>query len=202
MQSLIDHARSFPEKIADRQQDCVDLASGRRPQALFIACSGSRVMPSLITGAGPGDIFELRTAGHIVLRYRPQAACGVGGTLEFAAKALNGPDIVVCGHSHCGAIQGLMRSRSVQTIPLVQRWLAWARHRPGPESPWPTRALGEDPCEVARRHLLGQLDQLRTYPCVARRPASGRLRPHAWSYTVETGEVLAHRPGTHDFQPL
>ncbi|SBW26340.1 carbonic anhydrase [Candidatus Protofrankia californiensis] len=200
MQSLIDHARSFPAKIDDRREEFARLVRGQRPQALFISCSDSRVMPSLITGARPGEIFELRTAGNIVPSYHPQVTCGVAGTLEFAVKALNVPDIVICGHSHCGAVQALIRRETVQSMPLVERWLARASHRP--DKPESTRATGEDPDAVAKQHLLTQLGHLQTYPCVARRLASGRLRLHAWFYTVETGEVLAHRPGAREFQPL
>ncbi|MFB6978859.1 carbonic anhydrase [Streptomyces scopuliridis] len=204
MRSLIDHARTFPATVAEQQQEFAELARGQRPQALFIACSDSRVMPTMFTGARPGDIFELRTAGNIVPRYRPQAACGVAGTLEYAVTALRVPDIIVCGHSHCGAVQGLMREQTVRTMPLVRRWLGWAGHRPEAvaEEPWQTRLIGEDPTEVTQRHLLTQVEHLRSYPCVARRVATGRLRLHAWFYTVETGEVLVGTPGGRAFQPL
>jgi hypothetical protein len=121
MQSLIEHARTFPKTIADQQEEFERLTRGQKPQALFISCSDSRVIPSLFTGARPGDIFELRTAGNIVPRYRPHAACGVAGSLEFALQALQVPDIIVCGHSHCGAVQGLMREQAVQLMPLLRR---------------------------------------------------------------------------------
>ncbi|MCZ0990945.1 carbonic anhydrase [Streptomyces diastatochromogenes] len=202
MQSLIDHARTFPAKIADRQEEFERLARGQQPQALFISCSDSRVIPSMFTGARPGDIFELRTAGNIVPRYRPQAACGVAGSLEFALQALQVPDIVVCGHSHCGAVQGLMREQNVRTMPLLRRWLSWAEYRASGNEPWQTQGLGEDPTAVAQQHVLTQLEHLRSYPYVARRITSGRLRLHAWFYTVETGEVLACAPGSRTFKPL
>ncbi|HEY5836748.1 carbonic anhydrase [Streptomyces sp.] len=192
MQSLIDHARVFPAKIADRQREFAELARGQHPQALFIACSDSRVMPSLFTGARPGEIFELRTAGNIVPPYRPQAACAVPGTLEFAVEALDVPEIVVCGHTHCGAVKGLIRPQAMETMPLVAQWLTSAGHR----------ALDEDPDSVARHHLLTQIDHLRSYPFVARRLADGKLRLHAWFYAVDTGELLAHDPGAGEFRPL
>jgi carbonic anhydrase len=149
MQSLINHARGFPAKIADRQEEFAKLARGQRPQALFISCSDSRVMPSLFTGARPGELFELRTAGNIVPRYRPQATCGVAGTLEFAVTALDVPDIVLCGHSHCGAVQGLIRRQTVQAMPLVERWLTVAGHRPAFRTTGP-RPLGQGARTLAR----------------------------------------------------
>jgi carbonic anhydrase len=193
MQSFIDHARGFPAAIADRRAQFADLANGQEPQALFVSCSDSRVVPSLFTGAQPGEVFELRTAGNIIPPYEPEAVCAVGATLEFALEALAVPDIVICGHSHCGAVQGLLRRDNVRRMPLVRDWLTRAGHRGDNET-----GLGA----AIQRHLLVQVDHLRTYPIVASALADGRLRLHAWFYTVETGEVLAHNPATAAFQPL
>jgi carbonic anhydrase len=201
MQTLIEYARTFPAKITDRQE-FARLARGQKPQALFISCSDSRVIPSLFTGARPGDIFELRTAGAIVPAYRAHAACGVAGSLEFAVQGLQVPDVVVCGHSHCGAVQGLMREQNVHAMPLVRRWLSWAGHRTRPDEARQPQGLGEDLTAVTQQHVLTQLDHLRSYPFIARRLSSGRLRLHAWYYTVETGEVLANAPGSRSFKPL
>ncbi len=134
MHTLIEYARTFPEKIAAQQEEFGRLARGQQPRALFISCSDSRVILAMFTGARPGDLFELRTAGNIVPPYRGQTACGVAGSLEFAVQALRVPDIVVCGHSHCSAVQGLMREQNVQTMPLVRRWPARAGHEPRPTS--------------------------------------------------------------------
>ncbi|QXE38463.1 carbonic anhydrase [Streptomyces sp. GMY02] len=209
MQPLIDHARNFPAAIADRRQEFAQLAHGQRPLALFISCSDSRVVPSLVTGARPGQLFELRTAGNIVPRYRAQAACGVAAGIEFAVKALNVPDIVGCGHSHCGAVEGLVNRRSVESLPLVQRWLSWAGHRPSPAptststNHTPTyQETDQDPTTIAQRHLVTQLDQLRSYPCVARRLAAGRLRLHGWFYAVDSGQVLVSSQLSRVFRPL
>ncbi|MFH8257586.1 carbonic anhydrase [Streptomyces roseolus] len=200
MQSLIEHARTFPAKIAEHGQDFTHLARGQRPMAAFLSCSDSRVIPSLITGARPGEIFELRTAGNIVPRYRSSAACGVAASLEFAVKALHVPDIIVCGHSHCGAVQGLMHRQSVESLPLMKRWLAGAGHTARLAAPR-TDATG-DAVEVTRQHLLTQMDHLRSYPWIAQRLTAGRLRLHAWYYTVDTGEVLACQPGSREFRGL
>ena len=193
---------------------------------LFISCSDSRVMPSLITGSRPGELFELRTAGNIVPPYRPQAECGVAASIEFAVKALDVPEIVVCGHSHCGAVKGLMHRPSLNTLPLVRQWLTRAGHQPrltgsgltesgqsgtGPSGTQPSAsgqtgagqpAVDEDSVQVTQRHLMTQLQHLRTYPDIAQRLAAGRLRLHGWYYTVETGEVLAGVPDSREFRPL
>lgn len=112
------------------------------------------------------------------------------------------PDIIVCGHSHCGVVQGLLRKQNVQTMPLVRRWLSRAGHRPRPDEPWQTQGLGEDPTAATQQHVLTQLEHLRSYPFIARRLTSERLRLHAWYYTVETGEVRFAEPGTRAFKPL
>jgi carbonic anhydrase len=197
MQSFIDHARGFPAAIAGRRAQFAELANGQEPQALFVSCSDSRVMPSLFTGAQPGEVFELRTAGNIIPPYEPRAVCAVGATLEFALEALAVPDIVICGHSHCGAVQGLLRRDKVRRMPLVRDWLTRAGH--GDKTSDDTET---DLSAAIQRHLLVQVDHLRTYPIVATALAEGRLRLHAWFYTVETGEVLAHDPATAAFQPL
>lgn len=202
MQTLIEHARTFPARISPRREHFERLALGQRPQALFIACSDSRVVPSQITGAQPGDIFELRTAGHIVPRHRDEAACGISATLEYAIQVLDVPDIVVFGHSHCGAVEGMLRPATTRGLPQVRRWLGQANPLPKmhPHDPAPPGA--EDVRTAAQRHLVNQLGNLRTHPCVSRRLAAGDLRLHAWFYTVDTGEVLTWRHDVRAFRPL
>ncbi|MFF4947799.1 carbonic anhydrase, partial [Streptomyces chattanoogensis] len=106
METFIQHARSRMARIADQYEDREAygrLAAGQSPLALFITCSDSRVVPSLITGAGPGELFELRTAGNAVPAYQEgMAASSEAATIEYATRVLGVADIVVCGHSHCG----------------------------------------------------------------------------------------------------
>ncbi|MGP3684244.1 carbonic anhydrase [Streptomyces sp. IBSNAI002] len=194
MQSFIDRARAFPTELAERHVDFTHLARGQRPQALFISCSDSRLVPPLITGARPGEVFELRTAGNIVPRHQPGASCAVGATLEYALTALQVPDVVVCGHSHCGAVQALLSDRAVAGMPLVDRWLQQAAYRRRPVSARQDLA--------AQAHLRTQLDHLRSYPCVAERLRDGRLRLHGWFYEITTGRVLTHDAGSGAFGPL
>ncbi|RSM42894.1 carbonic anhydrase [Actinoplanes sp. ATCC 53533] len=195
MQSLINHARIFPARIAGHRERFAALTSGQQPLALFVSCSDSRVMPALFTGAGPGEIFELRTAGNIIPRYRPRVSCAVAGTLEYAIECLSVSDIVICGHTHCGAVQGLVNQRPLRQMPLVERWLTVAGF--GQRDP-----VSPDLHEEGRRHLAAQVVHARTYPFVARRLAAGRLRLHAWFYAVDTGEITVRLPDTGAFVPL
>ncbi|MGX1883004.1 carbonic anhydrase [Streptomyces sp. NPDC055287] len=202
MQTFIDHARSLGERIAarDEQREWFGrLAAGQSPQALFITCSDSRVVPSLITGARPGELFELRTAGNAVPGYCPDRPSGEAATIEYAVSVLRVPDIVVCGHSHCGAVGARVRGDDLRDVPAVAGWL----HSQLPDD---LAELGADAdTEVAaavRRNVREQVERLRAYPCVAERLAAGQLRLHGWFYAVDTGLVLAHRPAVDAFLPL
>ncbi|MGX1840402.1 carbonic anhydrase [Streptomyces diastaticus] len=186
MQPLIDHARSYHRRSAERPEEFARLAQGQAPQVLFITCSDSRVVPALITGARPGELFELRTAGNIVPPYASRPPTGEAATVEYAVEVLGVADIVVCGHSHCGAVGALVRGDDLTAVPAVRDWFAHAA--PRPEGPVGDPAVGG----AVQNHVLTQLLRLRSYPCVERRLAHGTLRMHGWYYEVHTGSVLAH----------
>ncbi|WP_369232651.1 carbonic anhydrase [Streptomyces sp. R21] len=192
MQPLIDHARAHGQ----RPEEFARLAEGQSPQVLFITCSDSRVVPALITGARPGELFELRTAGNIVPPYVSQHPTGEAATIEYAVEVLGVSDVIVCGHSHCGAVGALVRGDDLNAVPAVRDWLAHATPRP--------EGAVEDPTvtEAVQSHVLTQLLRLRSYPGIAEKLTSGQLRLHAWFYEVHTGSVLAHRPQSDTFDAL
>ncbi|MFJ4714496.1 carbonic anhydrase [Streptomyces sp. NPDC088785] len=193
MQPLIDHARTFGR----RPEEFARLADGQSPQVLFITCSDSRVVPALITGARPGELFELRTAGNIVPAHAVGRPSGESATIEYAVRVLGVRDIVVCGHSHCGAVGALVRGDDLDAVPAVRDWLAHAAASPSTADP-------ADPTvsEAVQRHVLTQLLRLRSYPCVEQRLAQGALRLHGWYYEVHTGRVREHRSTTDSFEAL
>lgn len=196
MQPLIDHARAHgqrPERFAQ-------LAQGQSPQVLFITCSDSRVVPALITGARPGELFELRTAGNIVPPYVPGRPTAEAATVEYAVDVLGVSEIVVCGHSHCGAVGALVRGDDLTAVPAVRDWLAQAE----PPSERPSGAPDDDPAvaDAVQNHVRAQLLRLRAYPCVERALTAGQLRLHGWYYEVHTGAVQAHRADTGTFEAL
>ncbi|MFH8976541.1 carbonic anhydrase [Streptomyces sp. NPDC017890] len=193
MQPLIDNARTYGQ----RPEEFAGLAEGQSPEVLFITCSDSRVVPALITGARPGQLFELRTAGNIVPPYGAERPSGEAATIEYAVEVLGVTDIVVCGHSHCGAVGALVRGDDLTAVPAVREWLAQAADEPKPCDPAdPTVA------EAVHHHVLAQLLRLRSYPCVERRLTDGRLRMHGWYYEVHTGTVRAHHADTDTFETL
>lgn len=193
MHTFIEHARSFPARVAAAGESLARLAEGQRPLALFVTCSDSRVIPSLITGARPGELFELRTAGGIVPGYTTDRPTGEAATIEFAVEVLGVGDIVVCGHSHCAAVAALARGDALTEVPAMSGWLA--QHA----GPAPS---GRDLDHAVREHVLAQLERLRGYPAVRQRLDDGRITLHGWFYEVDTGLVYAHRSGDDLFLPL
>ncbi len=196
MQPLIDHARSFVKRNAACPEEFARLAEGQSPQALFITCSDSRVVPALITGARPGELFELRTAGNIVPPYASERPTSEAATIEYAVEVLGVTDVVVCGHSHCGAVGALVRDEDLTAVPAVRDWLAQSTPRPEGTIADPTVT------DAVQGHILAQLLRLRSYPCVARRLTEGQLRLHGWFYEVHTGSVLAHDAQSDTFTAL
>ena len=209
MKTLIDNARSFAAThVADPKytEAFQALEAGQSPEALFVTCSDSRVVPTLITGALPGELFELRTAGNVVPPY--PAADGVSrdghplseaATIEYAVCVLGVRDIVVCGHSHCGAVGAMLRGEDLSAVPAVRSWLD---HSVAPDAA--LRSLVSDAADVAeavQTHVLAQVERLRAYPCVRERTANGSLTLHAWYYEVHTGTVTCHRPSSSDGRP-
>ena len=193
MQPLIDNARAHGQ----RPEQFARLAEGQSPQVLFITCSDSRVVPALITGARPGELFELRTAGNIVPPYASEHPTSEAATIEYAVEVLGVQDVVVCGHSHCGAVGALVRGDDLTAVPAVRDWLAHA-------APEPRGAAAADPTVAAGGHNQGvaPLLRLRSYPCIEQRLKSGQLRLHGWYYEVHTGSVHEHRTETDTFEAL
>lgn len=213
MKSLIDNARSFAATHVAAPQNAAAfeaLGAGQSPEALFVTCSDSRVVPALITGARPGELFELRTAGNVVPPYpsgddagREGRPMGEAATIEYAVCVLGVRDIVVCGHSHCGAVGALVRSEDLSAVPAVRDWLD---HTVAQDAA--VRSLvpaSADVAEAVQTHVLAQVERLRAYPCVRERVTDGTLTLHAWYYEVHTGAVTTHRPSFDDrpaFVPL
>ncbi|MFI9168057.1 carbonic anhydrase [Streptomyces lincolnensis] len=192
MQPLIDNARTFGQ----RPEEFAKLAEGQSPQVLFITCSDSRVVPALITGARPGELFELRTAGNIVPPYASEYPTSEAATIEYAVEVLGVRDIVVCGHSHCGAVGALVRGDDLDAVPAVRDWLVSATPRPA--------GAVEDPCvaEGVQSHVLAQVLRLRSYPFIDKKLTEDQLTLHAWYYEVHTGRVHTHRAETDAFEGL
>lgn len=203
MEKLVRGIHTFQTTHYNEHQDLFSqLSKGQSPETLLITCSDSRIMPGLLTQSKPGELFVLRNAGNIVPPYGASSG-GEGATIEYAVAALNVSHLVVMGHSHCGAMKGLMHPEDLSTLPLVADWLkhAEATRRVVVENY--QDCTGLDLLNAAiKENVLVQLDNLRTYPAVAARLAKGNLTLHAWIYQIETGAILAFDPEKSQFVPV
>ncbi len=204
MQKLIQGIHHFQSNLFSSQRDLFErLADGQHPDALFITCSDSRISPNLITQTEPGELFIVRNAGNIV----PPHAMVVGGeeaTIEFALVGLGIKDIIVCGHSHCGAIKGLLNLESIrESLPAVCTWLGHAEAtRRIVKEKYPQLSNAELLNVAIQENVLVQLENLRTHPAVAVGLSRGDLKLHGWAYKIETGQVFAYDPERGQFAAM
>ncbi|HVJ69484.1 MAG TPA: carbonic anhydrase [Caulifigura sp.] len=203
MQKLIRGIHEFQaEDFRPLQGLFESLAHGQSPETLFITCSDSRIDPNLLTKSQPGDLFILRNAGNIVPPHTGQAG-GETATIEFAVAGLGVKDIIICGHSHCGAVKGLLDPSLVEGLPAVSQWLTHAEATKRIIEDNYKELSGLDRVTAAiEENVLVQLENLRTLPCVKSRLVKGDLRLHGWVYKIETGEVFAYDRIDGQFVPL
>ena len=169
------------------------LSQGQHPRILFITCSDSRIDPNLITQTEPGELFIMRNVGNIIPPYGA-AAAGEGAAIEYAVEALGVKHIIICGHSHCGAIKGLLQLGNLaEQMPLVYDWLKYAEATRRIIKEHYKDYQGEELLNAAiEENVMTQLENLRTYPAVHSKLYSGELDLHAWVYKIETGGVFVY----------
>jgi carbonic anhydrase len=203
MEKLVQGIHQFQTSCFGSQQKLFErLAAGQTPMALFITCSDSRISPGLLMQTKPGDLFILRNAGNMVPPYGASRG-GEEATIEYAIRALDVKHIIVCGHSHCGAIRGLLHPEEVAEMPAVAKWLSFAET---------TRRIIQENYNhlddaakhkaAIEEHVLVQLENLRTHPSVAARLAKDDLTLQGWVYKFEAGEVYSYDPTDGQFELL
>ena len=173
------------------------VAEGQQPSTLFLGCADSRVVPDMLTSALPGDLFVIRNVGNLVPPFEPDAGFhGTSAGIEFATLVLEVKDIVVCGHSHCGAIRALF-SPPRPDAPHTNKWLELAR-----PAAVGSEMTGENVRRTEMRSVVLQLERLMTFPMVRERVERGALCLHGWYYVIEEGRVLGLDMGSGEFRPL
>jgi carbonic anhydrase len=203
MKKLIKGLREFQAGYFNAYHELFEqLAHGQKPRVLFIACSDSRVDPNLITQAQVGELFVIRNAGNMIPPFGATNG-GEGASLEYAVHALGIEQIIVCGHSHCGAMKGLLQlGKLEEEMPLVYDWLKHAEATRRLIKENYSDRTGEELIETAiAENVLTQLENLRTYPVIRSKIHQGKMSLHGWVYEIETGEVLVYDPGKHEFVP-
>lgn len=204
MQKLVQGIHNFQKDIFGTQRQMFErLATGQNPIALFITCSDSRINPNLITQTEPGDLFIMRNAGNLIPAYASAQSSGEAATIEFAVAALNVQDIIICGHSHCGAMKAINDPKVAEELPAVKAWLNNAEStRRIMKDKYPHLSGAELLTATVEENVLVQLENLKTHPAVAVAIASRHLNLHGWIYKIETGEVFAFSPEDGQFVPL
>lgn len=196
------HKKFLAEVFPGRKQDFHLLAESQAPEWLFITCSDSRVLPDLIFGTGPGDLFIARNAGNIV-PITANDVDGVTATIEYAVEVLKVKYAIVCGHSDCGALKAAVNSKVLESLPKAKRWLrhveAAFHHRQ------PLNPADGDAAELAsliRGNVVAQLENLKAQPSVTWAMKEGRLAVHGWYYDILSGRVEAYDEKLRRFVPL
>jgi carbonic anhydrase len=203
MQKLIHGHSKFKNEIyTQRRQAYQKLAEGQNPEALFITCSDSRIDPNLITGTAPGDMFILRNVGNLIPPHGWGEACSEA-VIEYAVVALGVKDIVVCGHSNCGAMKAILHPEHLTKLPSVAAWLVHAEETKARVQQRHGGLTGIDLLNAAiRENVLVQLERLKSLPSVAPRLADGSLDLHGWVYNIGDGEVVAYDRASEEFRPI
>ncbi len=204
MKDLIKGLREFQSSYVPQHKELLqELARGQHPRVLFITCSDSRVQPELITQSDLGDLFVIRNAGNIVPPYGSTNG-GEGATIEYAIKSLDIQHIVICGHTTCGAMKGLLQIGELETkMPLVYNWLKHTEAtRELVEEHYGHLAKAEKLSTLVAENVLTQIDNLKTYPSVRSHLHRGEVQLHGWIYNIVDGTVLTYDRANHSFMPL
>lgn len=209
MKELFEGAIKFQEEdFVEYQELYESLKKRQNPHTLFISCADSRVVPNIITNSDPGDLFVVRNIGNIIPPYTESNTMRSGylattSAIEYALTILNVQNIIVCGHSNCGACSAIFEPpESLKNAPYVQKWLKLLE-------PAKQKVLAQNPSSRAKKIWLTeqinvelQLENLMTYPFVEEKFDRGELSVYGWYYIIETGEILNYNMIKREFKPI
>jgi carbonic anhydrase len=196
------HKRFLAEVFPGRRSHFHLLAESQAPEVLFITCSDSRIVPDLILGTEPGDLFITRNAGNVV----PVAGSDVDGvtaTIEYAVEVLKVKHAILCGHSDCGAMKAELDRQALKNLPKARRWLEHVEAAHSHRQPLnPADGDGAELAALIRGNVVAQMLNLRAEPSVARAVVDGRLAVHGWYYDILTGRIERYDEQERRFLPL
>lgn len=177
------------------------LADSQAPEWLFITCSDSRIVPDLILGTGPGDLFIARNAGNVVPITSDVE--GITATIEYAVEVLKVKHAILCGHSDCGAMKAALDRNNLENLPKARRWLSHVEAAFTHRQPLnPADGESAELASLIRGNVVAQWLNLRAQPSVARAQREGRLAVHAWYYDILTGRIEQYNEATRSFALL
>ncbi|PAF42458.1 carbonic anhydrase [Helicobacter sp. 11S02596-1] len=210
MRELFDGALKFQEDDYIKYKDLYESLKVRQePHTLFISCVDSRVVPNLITNTLPGDLFVVRNMGNIIPPYKENDNIMRSGylattaSIEYALNILGIKNIIICGHSNCGACSAIYEpSEKLENAPYVKKWIELLE-------PVKKKVEALKPTSKSKRiwlteqiNIEQQLENLMTYPFVEERFDRGELNIYGWYYIIETGEILNYNMITREFKPI
>jgi carbonic anhydrase len=203
MQRVIEgHKRFHAEVFPARKQQFHLLRDSQAPEFLFITCADSRIVPDMILGTGPGDLFISRNAGNVVPVNAPEGD-GVTATIEYAVEVLKVRHAILCGHSDCGALKAAVNTKALETLPKAKRWLkhveAAFQHR---QPLNPEDGDGAELASLIRGNVIAQLANLKAQPAVAWAMQQGTLAVHGWYYDILSGRIERYDEKLRRFVPL
>ncbi len=200
MKKLIQGIVDFRKNLTEESRELfAKLALGQKPDSLFIACSDSRVVPNLFASTNPGDLFVLRNVGNLVPPASSEDA-SASAAIEFSVFALNISDIIVCGHSECGAMQALVKNADVQSCPHMMSWLKYGEEslnivkKGGAINP--TLSLHN---QLSQVNVLQQIEHIKSYPFVRERLEKKTLRIHGWWFDIAHADVYCYEKELNQF---
>lgn len=205
--ALLDGNNIFKNSYFKKHEDeLLDLAqNGQHPKALFIGCADSRVIPNLITQTPPGDLFVLRNVGNFVAPYKPDEEFhATASGIEYAVTALKVSEIIICGHTHCGAIAALYTGVDEISFIHTKKWLSLGMKAKS----LATLTLDEDASQESllrlteKLSIISQIENLLSYPLVQQGVQEGTLHIHGWIYDIENGNIEYYDPDEQVFKSL
>lgn len=203
MERLIAGYRRFrAEVFPQRKSQFHLLADSQAPEWLFITCADSRIVPDLILGTGPGDLFISRSIGNVVPVTNSDTD-GMTATIEYAVEVLKVPHIILCGHSDCGALKAAVNSQALDSLPKSKRWLHHVEAAFQHKQPLnPADGEGAEIAALIRGNVVAQLTNLKAQPSVIGAMARGKLCVHGWYYDILSGRIERYDEKLRRFVPL
>jgi carbonic anhydrase len=200
-QKLLRGIKSFSADIFPEKKDAYErvMRDGQNPHTLFITCADSRIEPAAITQSEPGDIFVSRNIGNLVPAYGEMLG-GISAVIEYAVAALEVKQVVICGHTDCGAMKGLLYPEQVAKMPTVRSWLRNAEAALSVAQALHSAEESVGLNALIEQNVLLQMNHLRTHPSIAGRLALGKLGISGWVYDIARGAVRIYKESTGRFE--
>lgn len=199
---LLDGVRRFTNDVFPEKKDAYEkvMRFGQSPHTLFLTCADSRIEPAAVTQSQPGEIFVSRNIGNLVPAYGEMLG-GISAVIEYAVAALEVKQVVICGHSDCGAMKGLLNPEQVAALPTVRSWLrnAEAALSVAQALHGKQEALLD---LLIQQNVLLQMNHLKTHPSIAGALAKGKVEVSGWVYDIGSGTVSIYDEVTRKFEPV